>query len=181
VQRLKLDTEAAMLELDQILRANELSISLMAAVPSLLLMMAAAHTVYRWLAPAAPDVKREAVPCRMTLAQLHRTLQAAAAEAAASASATAAAPGGGAPPPFAVVASAAAQEAAAQERGVALYLAHRAHREAQRLYRLRDRSSRWSEWPQLAADLQSLASGAPPAQMLATLERMVKAYAVLQP
>jgi hypothetical protein len=147
----------------------------MAAVPSLLLMMAAAHTAYRWLAPAAPDVKREAVPCRMTLAQLHRTLQAAAAEAAASGAAAAAAagPGGGGPSP--------SSEAAAQERGVALYLAHRAHREAQRLYRLRDRSSRWSEWPQLAADLQSLASGAPPGQMLATLERMVKAYAVLQP
>lgn len=38
---------AAMLELDQILRANELSISLMAAVPSLLLIMLAANTVYR--------------------------------------------------------------------------------------------------------------------------------------
>jgi len=33
---MKLDTESAMLELDQILRANELSISLVAAVPSFL-------------------------------------------------------------------------------------------------------------------------------------------------
>lgn len=36
VQRLKVDTEAAMLELDQILRSNELSISLVAAVPGLI-------------------------------------------------------------------------------------------------------------------------------------------------
>lgn len=47
MQRLKVDMMAAMLELDQILRANELSISLMAAVPSLLLIMLAANTVYR--------------------------------------------------------------------------------------------------------------------------------------
>lgn len=38
VQRLKIDTEAAMLELDQILHANELSIALVAAVPSMLLL-----------------------------------------------------------------------------------------------------------------------------------------------
>eukprot|EP00798_Chlamydomonas_sp_ICE-L_P010700 gene10700-12400_t len=44
VQRLYVDTEATMLELDQILRANELSISIVAAVPALavgwLLLMA---------------------------------------------------------------------------------------------------------------------------------------------
>ncbi len=34
---MKLDTMSAMLELDQVLRANELSISLVAAVPAMLL------------------------------------------------------------------------------------------------------------------------------------------------
>ena len=33
VQKLKLDTEAAMLELDQILRANELTVAVVAAIP----------------------------------------------------------------------------------------------------------------------------------------------------
>ena len=37
VQKLKVDTASAMLEMDQILKANELSISLVAAVPALLL------------------------------------------------------------------------------------------------------------------------------------------------
>jgi nuclear-control-of-ATPase protein 2 len=35
VQRLKLDTEAAMLKLDQILKASELSFSLVAALPGM--------------------------------------------------------------------------------------------------------------------------------------------------
>ena len=62
---MKLDTEAAMLELDQILKANELSISLMAAVPSLIIM----GVVLRWtweliVARPPPDPKTEAAPCR---------------------------------------------------------------------------------------------------------------------
>uniref|UniRef100_A0A7S0RH57 Uncharacterized protein n=1 Tax=Chlamydomonas leiostraca TaxID=1034604 RepID=A0A7S0RH57_9CHLO len=89
VQRLKLDTEAAMLEMDQILRANELSLSLMAAVPSLLIGWGVLAALYRWLLPAAPDAKRAAVPCRMAMAALERALadEADAAEAAAAAQA----------------------------------------------------------------------------------------------
>jgi nuclear-control-of-ATPase protein 2 len=65
VQRLKLDTEAAMLELDQILRANELSISLVAAVPGLLLMWGVVRGLWLLLlAPRPPDPRREALPCR---------------------------------------------------------------------------------------------------------------------
>lgn len=65
VQRLKVDTMAAMLELDQILRANELSISLVAAVPSLLVGGFVLRGLYRLLlAPRQPNPKREAVPCR---------------------------------------------------------------------------------------------------------------------
>lgn len=47
MQRLKLDTEAAMLELDQILRANELSISLVAAVPALAISWGLLVGLYR--------------------------------------------------------------------------------------------------------------------------------------
>jgi nuclear-control-of-ATPase protein 2 len=64
VQRLKLDTEAAMLELDQILRANELSISLVAAVPALLLSGSLLRGLWVLLSPSTPDPHREALPCR---------------------------------------------------------------------------------------------------------------------
>jgi len=65
VQRLKLDTEAAMLELDQILRANELSISLVAAVPALLLTWTLLRGLWvLLLVRAPPDARREATPCR---------------------------------------------------------------------------------------------------------------------
>lgn len=64
-QRLKLDTEAAMLELDQILRANELSISLVAAVPSLLLSWTLLRAMWTLLlVRPPPDPRRDATPCR---------------------------------------------------------------------------------------------------------------------
>lgn len=65
-----------MLQLDQILRASELSISLMAALPALLLSWAALAGAVRWLTPRAPDVKRDAVPLRMAGADAARALQA---------------------------------------------------------------------------------------------------------
>jgi hypothetical protein len=65
VQRLKLDTEAAMLELDQILRANELSISLVAAVPALLMSWTLLRGLWGLLlVRPTPDARREATPCR---------------------------------------------------------------------------------------------------------------------
>jgi ABC-type anion transport system duplicated permease subunit len=65
VQRLKLDTEAAMLELDQILRANELSISLVAAVPALLLSWTLLRGLWQLLlVRSPPDARREATPAR---------------------------------------------------------------------------------------------------------------------
>lgn len=60
-----MDTEAAMLELDQILRANELSISLVAAVPALLLSWTLLRGLWvLLLVRAPPDARREAAPCR---------------------------------------------------------------------------------------------------------------------
>jgi hypothetical protein len=57
-----------MLELDQILRANELSISLMAAVPGLLLSWGLVRGMWLLLlAPRPPDPRREALPCRCVL------------------------------------------------------------------------------------------------------------------
>jgi hypothetical protein len=52
----------------QVLRANELTVSLVAAVPALLVTGAAARWLWRTaLAPRQPDPKKEAVPVRCVL------------------------------------------------------------------------------------------------------------------
>ena len=64
VQKLKVDLEAAMLQLDQILRANELSIALVAAIPAFIVGGLTIVGLFRWLTPTPPDPKWEALPCR---------------------------------------------------------------------------------------------------------------------
>ena len=64
VQKLKLDTESAMLELDQILRANEMTVALVAAVPSFLIAGGTLYALARWVTPSPPDRRREALPAR---------------------------------------------------------------------------------------------------------------------
>lgn len=64
MQKLKVDTESAMLEIDQILKANELSIALVAAVPSFLIAGVSVVGIWRWLSPKPVDPKYEALPCR---------------------------------------------------------------------------------------------------------------------
>ena len=62
-----MDLEAAMLEMDQILKANELSIALVAAIPAFLFAGITIVGLVRWLTPTAPDPKWEALPCRCAL------------------------------------------------------------------------------------------------------------------
>ena len=64
VQKLKVDTESAMLEIDQILKANELSIALVAAIPSFLIGGISLVSLWRWLSPKPVDPRWEALPCR---------------------------------------------------------------------------------------------------------------------
>ena len=67
MQKLKVDTGAAMLELDQILKANELSIALVAAIPALIIASLSLWGLARWLRPTPPDPRSEALPCRPAL------------------------------------------------------------------------------------------------------------------
>jgi hypothetical protein len=63
-----------------------------------------------------------------------------------------------------------------------LYKLFRAYREAQALYRLKDSSSKYSDWPHLRSDLFSL--GQPEQSVGEKLElhrRMLRTYCVLQP
>ena len=64
VQKLKVDMESAMLEMDQILKSNELSIALVAAIPALIVAGAVTMLIVRWLTPRPPDPVFEALPCR---------------------------------------------------------------------------------------------------------------------
>ena len=54
-----------MLEIDQILKANELSIALVAAIPSFLIAGGSVVGIWRWLSPKPVDPKWEALPCRL--------------------------------------------------------------------------------------------------------------------
>ncbi|MEW5302498.1 MAG: hypothetical protein WDW36_005278 [Sanguina aurantia] len=162
VQRLKVDTEAAMLELDQILKANELSISLVAAVPALALTWAVLSATVRWLIPRAPDVQREAAPLRMAMVELERSLLAAAS----------------APEPDKL-----------QADGLVIVELNRGNQgcnpaqvftEAVRLYSQHDRTSSRSEWPPLYQDLLDLARPNAPAPRLKQHERIMRRYQVFK-
>ena len=62
-----------------------------------------------------------------------------------------------------------------------LYL--QVYREAVRLYRFNDRTSRYSEWPHLRAELLEASRAQPSAgsyRRLAVVERMMRTYAVFE-
>lgn len=74
VQKLKVDSESAMLEMDQILKSNELSIALVAAVPAFLIAGGMLYWAARLVTPPPPDARTEAVPARLALVQSERCL-----------------------------------------------------------------------------------------------------------
>ncbi|KAL3620285.1 hypothetical protein CASFOL_035197 [Castilleja foliolosa] len=77
VQKLKLDTEEAMLELDQILRANEINFAILAALPAFFLSLGLAMLVGAWF---KQDARAEGkgivarVQRRLLLAQIHEAI-----------------------------------------------------------------------------------------------------------
>ncbi|GLI65949.1 hypothetical protein VaNZ11_009630, partial [Volvox africanus] len=167
VQHLKVDGEAAMLRLDQILRANELSLSLIAALPAMGISLALAVGLTRLLIPRAPDPKRAAVPSRLAMASLEVDLaQLAVAEE---------------HPQQTEIADAVAATAALEElRGLVVYRIHRVYSDVTSLYATADRTSRYSDWRQLYADLLRLAAPVTPLERLATHQRMMRTYSVFQ-
>ena len=74
VQKLKVDTESAMVELDAVIRSQELTLSLMAALPAILLASAGLAAAHRTLAPRAPDERTKAVSIRLAATALERQL-----------------------------------------------------------------------------------------------------------
>jgi len=163
VQKLKVDTESAMLEIDQILHANELSISLVAAIPTFLIAGAALYGLGSVLTPAPPDPRREAVGAKLALIEVERSL-----EALASCEASV---------------EAAESGTTAEAEGMLVYHLALAYSEAEELFK-RHRgvfgSAGAAQWPNLRADLLELATPAPADQKLRTASRMMRNYTIYQ-
>lgn len=172
VQKLKVDTASAMLEMDQILKANELSISLLAAVPAFVIAGASLFYMGRMVTPTPPDPRREALPVRMAFVEVERALEhVAAAEDAAVAAAAA-----GTEP----VAEAAAETR--EQQGLLAYRLAVAYEEARELFR-RHRgliAIGGSEWPNIRSDLLELGGPAAVTSKMRTAQRMGRSYAIFQ-
>lgn len=171
VQKLKVDTASAMLEMDQILKANELSISLVAAVPAFLVAGTSLLYIGRLVTPTPPDPRREALPVRMSMVEVERALE----HVAATEEAAAAAPGAGGPPDEGAV-------EAREQQGLFAYRLAVAYEDARELFR-RHRgllAIGGSEWPNLRSDLLELASPGSVAQRMRTTQRMMRSYSIFQ-
>ncbi|KAK9841994.1 hypothetical protein WJX81_003113 [Elliptochloris bilobata] len=162
LQKLKVDTEAAMLELDQIMRQNELTIAVVAALPALAIASFALAALRAWLTPSPPDPRWEALPARMAMVEVER----------------------------AVAALAAAHDPAAKEaaRGALIWRAHRVFKTAAALFRRHAglgfvlARAAASEWPSLRRDLIELAApGGDPTLKAAVCARIMRAYSLFQP
>lgn len=172
VQKLKVDTASAMLEMDQILKANELSISLLAAVPAFLIAGTSLYYLGRLVTPTPPDPRREALPVRMALVEVERQLEHVATAEEAAVAAAAAAEG---EPPEVLV-------EVAEQRGLFAYRLAVVYEEARQLFR-RHRgliALGGSEWPNIRADLLELASPGGVDSRLRVAQRMMRSYTVFQ-
>lgn len=64
VQKLKTDVEAAMLQLDSILKANELNVALIAAIPSVLVAGGLLYVLFKCFNNSGPSPFISVTPCR---------------------------------------------------------------------------------------------------------------------
>lgn len=167
VQKLKLDTESAMLEIDQILRANELNISLVAAVPAFLIAGSALVGFGRLLAPSPPDPRREALPARIAMIGAERALEEL--------------------ERVEIVAKNRPKEDGAssinEARGLIAFRLAQAYAEAEALFDAHRGvlyTSTRGEWEQLRADLMSLSIPGPVAEKIRKCARMRSTYSIYQ-
>ena len=156
VQQMKVNTESAMLEIDQILKANELSISLVAAVPAFVIGGAGLYAVGRVLTPSPPDPRREANQSRLAMVDVERSLE------------------------FLVV-----DQPTLEQIGEFWFRLAVAYNETELLFQrhsgriLRGREN--EEWVRLRSDLLALANGnASPDLKLRSAARMLRVYSIYQ-
>jgi len=75
---------------------------------------------------------------------------------------------------------AATQQQVLEAEGMVMYQLLKVQREAARVFRLRDASSHYSEWPHIQVDLLQLAQPGPAAAKLDLHRAMLRNYALLQ-
>ena len=69
---MKTDTEAAMVELDNIMRANELTMAVTAALPAMAVAAGLLWALWRALSPPPPNMRTTAGPVRVAMAELEQ-------------------------------------------------------------------------------------------------------------
>lgn len=169
VQKLKVDTESAMLEIDQILRANELSISLVAAVPAFIIAGALVYSIGRMVTPAPPDPRREALPARMAMIDVERAAEMLhACELKSKAE---------------QLMESEEEDEEVEARGMFAYRLAAAYSEAEELFRRHQglfQSGGQTEWTVLSRDLVELAVPGPAALKMQSAARIMRAYTIYQ-
>eukprot|EP01024_Parvocaulis_polyphysoides_P013781 TRINITY_DN15430_c0_g1_i1.p1 TRINITY_DN15430_c0_g1~~TRINITY_DN15430_c0_g1_i1.p1 ORF type:complete len:304 (+),score=20.76 TRINITY_DN15430_c0_g1_i1:124-912(+) len=148
VQKLKVDTESAMLQLDQILRANELNVALVAAIPAFLIAGSFVYLLGRILVPPPPDTKREALPARLASIEMMR------------------------------VANREQDQGGNELNGEFLYRMTVAYWETLRLYRYRVGGFKKSEWSGIKQDFYEIASAVSSKQRVQRCQQMMQTYSI---
>ena len=161
VQKMKVDTESAMLEIDQILKANELSISLVAAVPAFIIGGACLYAFGRILTPSPPDPRREASRSRLAMIDVERSLE------------------------FLVPGTDCHDHPTLEEIGNFWFRLAVAFDETEALFERHSkgflgRSTTNEEWLRLRSDLLALAAPVSPEVKLRSAARMLRAYSIYQ-
>ena len=177
---MKTDLEAAMVELDQIMRANELTVAVTAALPAVIVAALLGWGVWRLLAPPPPNMRTTAGPVRVAMAELEQAIDAAGA---AEEKAAALEEGGDA-----ADAAGPAREAAQQARGGVLVNVAKLRAVASAVYTLSSRriagagdGGSWArEWRQLEGDLLALAAEPSAARQARIAARAHRSYLVFR-
>ena len=167
VQKLKVDTESAMLEIDQILKANELNISLLAAVPAFLIGGSVLVGFGRMLAPSPPDPRREALPARIAMIDAERALETLE----------------GAEKSFELMHDENSRKSLSHAEGMVAFRLAQAYAEAEILFNAHKGvlyTSTRDEWAQLRGDLLGLAAPGPVLDKLRKCARMRSTYSIYQ-
>lgn len=154
IQKLKVDAGTAMLELNSVMRSQELTLALVAALPALVVVASVTSAFYSVLAPTPPDFKRMAHSARMQAIALERALLLA---------------GKG-------------NVSQEEGEGILLLLTSRLHFKLDKLFTRSGRMShaRRVEWEMIQEDLDHLEDTVCPlATKLATIQRMMRSYAAL--
>ncbi|GMH33733.1 hypothetical protein BSKO_01567 [Bryopsis sp. KO-2023] len=152
VQKLKTDTEAAMLQLDSILRANELNVALIAAIPSVVIAGGLVYFTYKSINNSGPDPFVSATPCRMNLVELHRTLS-----------------------------KCKDVPWTAEAEGLVAFRLYKVYESCWNVFKNRDRVSSNSEWPTMTRDMIEIAqTDVPIKQKIKICERMQSTYRVFK-